>query len=97
MKKALTEAEVEKQLSKLSLEWTVVAGTTLMRSISCADFAEALAIVTIAGKEAEKLNHHPDISFGWGKVSIQITTHAVSALTKDDFALARAIEDSLEK
>ena len=38
------------------------------------------------------MNHHPDIRLEWGKVGVEIWTHAVGGLTKLDFALAQEID-----
>ena len=40
---------------------------------------------------AEKLDHHPDITFGWGYAEINLTTHDRGGLTDFDFAVAREI------
>lgn len=36
--------------------------------------------------------HHPDISFGWRYVKINITTNAIIGLSKNDFILAAKID-----
>jgi len=33
---------------------------------------------------AEKMNHHPDIIFSWGKLRIDITTHESGGITLRD-------------
>ena len=44
------------------------------------------------GDLAEKENHHPDISFGWGYCKIKIFTHAIKGLAESDFILAAKID-----
>lgn len=56
------------------------------------NFAEALDFVNKTGKIAEKLDHHPDITFGWGYAEFEITTHDAGGLTEKDFTLAKEIE-----
>jgi 4a-hydroxytetrahydrobiopterin dehydratase len=41
---------------------------------------------------AERLNHHPDWSNSWNRVSIRLTTHDAGGLTGLDVALAQAID-----
>ncbi len=40
---------------------------------------------------AEAANHHPDISIGWNKVTLSLSTHSAGGLTVKDFALAEQI------
>jgi len=55
------------------------------------NFAEALEFINKVGEIAEKLDHHPDITFGWGYAEINLTTHDRGGLTDFDFAVAREI------
>jgi 4a-hydroxytetrahydrobiopterin dehydratase len=44
------------------------------------------------GEIAEKEGHHPDITIAWGKCAVEIWTHSVKGLSKNDFSLAAKIE-----
>jgi 4a-hydroxytetrahydrobiopterin dehydratase len=55
------------------------------------NFAEALEFVNQVGAIAERLDHHPDIYFGWGYAEINLTTHDRGGITDFDFAAAREI------
>jgi len=57
------------------------------------DFKEALAFVNKVGAIAEEEGHHPDITFTWGKVDIELTTHAIKGLSENDFILAAKIDE----
>ncbi|MBP9757998.1 MAG: 4a-hydroxytetrahydrobiopterin dehydratase, partial [Candidatus Pacebacteria bacterium] len=35
--------------------------------------------------------HHPDLSIGWGKVTVSLMTHAIGGLSENDFILAAKI------
>ena len=56
------------------------------------DFLESQNFVNKVGKISEEEGHHPDISFGWGYVNINITTHAIEGLSENDFILAAKID-----
>jgi 4a-hydroxytetrahydrobiopterin dehydratase len=56
------------------------------------DFKEALAFVNTVGAIAEQEGHHPDIQLSWGKVVIELTTHAIKGLSENDFILAAKID-----
>jgi len=71
--------------------WHVIAGH-LEREFAFPDFAQALAFTNEIGAVAEAEGHHPDIHLGWGKVRVEIWTHAVDGLTRNDFVLAAKID-----
>ena len=88
-RKKLDEKEITGKLSDLK-GWKV-DGVNLKKRFEFADFAEALDFVNKAGEIAERRDHHPDISFGWGYAEFAITTHDAGGLTENDFVLAREI------
>jgi 4a-hydroxytetrahydrobiopterin dehydratase len=73
-------------------EWNIVADHHLEREWKFKDFKSALKFVNAIGAVAEEEGHHPDICFTWGKVNVQIHTHAVDGLTESDFVLAAKID-----
>jgi 4a-hydroxytetrahydrobiopterin dehydratase len=65
----------------------------LSRRFEFKDFAQALEFVNRVGAIAEKYDHHPDISFGWGYAEISLTTHDRGGITQFDFAVAKEISN----
>ncbi len=90
-RKKLSAEEIETSLSALK-DWKV-EGVNLKKRFEFKNFAESLAFVNQVGAIAEEKDHHPDITFGWGYAEFQITTHDAGGLTRDDFELAKAIEN----
>ena len=72
--------------------WEVVDGKKIRKVFTFPDFKSALAFVNKVGDIAESEGHHPDIQFGWGKVVIELTTHAIGGLSENDFILAAKID-----
>ena len=72
--------------------WRVVDRHHLHRDYVFPDFASALDFVNQIGAIAEKEQHHPDITLGWGKVKVDTFTHAIGGLSENDFILAAKIE-----
>ena len=72
--------------------WTVVEEHHLTKTFKFPDFATALAYVNKVGAVAEEEGHHPDLYFTWGKVRIDIMTHAIDGLSESDFILAAKID-----
>lgn len=88
----LTIPESEILMKQLN-EWSLSAdGKTLSKKYSFKNFAKALAFVNAIGAIAESEGHHPDISLGWGKVTVELTTHAIGGLSENDFIVAAKID-----
>ncbi|MEM0907205.1 MAG: 4a-hydroxytetrahydrobiopterin dehydratase [Pseudomonadota bacterium] len=75
--------------------WTLEpGGKAIMRDIKFADFTAAFAFMTKIAIAAEKMDHHPEWSNVYNKVSIRLTTHDAGGLTQKDVALASAIDEA---
>jgi 4a-hydroxytetrahydrobiopterin dehydratase len=90
--KALDGNETGKLLKELGSGWRVVDGHHLEKNFEFKDFRQALDFTNRIGEVAESVGHHPDIFLTWGKVRLNIFTHKVNGLTKDDFVLAAKFE-----
>ena len=86
-----TDEEVRQAHARVP-QWTI-RGDTLHREFAFADFSQAFAFMTRVALAAEKLNHHPDWSNSWNKVSIDLSSHDVKGLSRRDFDLASAIDN----
>lgn len=73
------------------MNWIEENGT-LVRTFQTPDFMTAYNLVSAVVGPAEDLNHHPDISFGWGYVRLALTTHDAGGITELDQRLAEAID-----
>lgn len=88
---ALTKDELTQQLTMLP-EWTF-ENDALARTITVGDFREAMQLLLAIGFEAEALQHHPELTNIYNRVSIRLTTHdAGDKVTALDIALAQAID-----
>jgi 4a-hydroxytetrahydrobiopterin dehydratase len=73
--------------------WTLSGDARwISKELKFKDFKEALAFVDKVGAIAEQEGHHPDIQLSWGKVVIELTTHAIKGLSENDFILAAKID-----
>jgi 4a-hydroxytetrahydrobiopterin dehydratase len=69
--------------------WTLSEdGLLISRDFMFKDFKEAMAFINKVADLAESEGHHPNIHCWWNKVKLELTTHAVSGLSKNDFILA---------
>jgi 4a-hydroxytetrahydrobiopterin dehydratase len=86
----LSKKEVTVGLRKLD-GWTVVKGN-LHHVFEFKDFKRAFAFMTRVARAADGMNHHPDWSNAYNKVTVDLSTHSAGGLTKDDFELAGKIQ-----
>lgn len=89
-RKKLSAEEIEEKLNELN-DWKTEYNN-LQKIFPFPNFAEALEFVNRVGEIAERLNHHPDITLGWGYAGFFITTHDSGGITDFDFALAKEID-----
>ncbi|NGO40227.1 4a-hydroxytetrahydrobiopterin dehydratase [Limisphaera ngatamarikiensis] len=64
----------------------------LERTFELKDFMGALRLVNRVGRWAERVQHHPDISIQWNRVTFSLTTHDAGGITEKDLELARQID-----
>jgi 4a-hydroxytetrahydrobiopterin dehydratase len=93
MPSLLTQSEQESQLGQLP-QWQLVrAPDRLACTFMFADFKYAFAFMTASALHAEQMNHHPDWSNCWNKVTVHLSTHDKGGLTQLDFDLAKAMSE----
>ncbi len=74
-------------------EWTIRDDAhRIERSYTFKNFAEAFAFVGKAAELAEAEGHHPDISFGWGYVTVSLQTKKIKGLHENDFIMAAKLD-----
>lgn len=75
--------------------WTE-ADNKLSRTFEFKNFVEAFGFMTQVAIIAEKMDHHPNWSNVYNKVTIELTTHdAGNVVTDNDRNLAKAIDGLL--
>ena len=74
--------------------WRVDEGKKLVKTFRRRDWLDTIRFVDRIGDVAEAEDHHPNLSVAWGRVDVTIWTHAVDALTENDFILAAKIDEA---
>ncbi len=77
-------------LAQLGSGWAIEHSTHdyLEKAYRFKNFREALSFVNRVGELAERVGHHPDVFLAWGRVTLQIWTHAIDGLSESDFIFA---------
>jgi 4a-hydroxytetrahydrobiopterin dehydratase len=86
----LTKTEIASALRKIG-GWTV-ANDKLHRDYQFADFVHAFGFMAMAALIIEKMDHHPEWSNVYNRLSVDLTTHDAGGITKKDVDLASALE-----
>ena len=90
-KEKLSKRAIAVGLRKLE-GWTVVKGN-LHRTFEFKNFTEAFGFMKRVALAANRMDHHPDWSNSYNKVTVDLSTHSAGGLTKNDFELAGRIQE----
>ncbi|MCC6980257.1 MAG: 4a-hydroxytetrahydrobiopterin dehydratase [Candidatus Melainabacteria bacterium] len=89
----LSESERNDLLKQVS-GWQVEDEKKIVKSFSFKDFNEPMKLANKIWEIAESEGHHPDLLVAWGKLKVEIWTHAAGGLTESDFILAAKIDQA---
>jgi 4a-hydroxytetrahydrobiopterin dehydratase len=74
-------------------DWALLDDATrIERTYRFKNFAQAAAFVHQTADLAEAEAHHPDISFGWGYVTVSLRTKKIKGLHENDFIIAAKLD-----
>ena len=88
--KALSADETNTRLAALD-GWALENGK-LHREFVFANFIEAFGFMASAALVAEKMDHHPEWSNVYNRVTVDLTTHDADGVTELDFELVAAMD-----
>lgn len=84
--KKLSEEEIRQAVTKLR-GWSFENGK-LHKVYVFKDFKEAFGFMASAALAAEAMDHHPDWSNSYKKVTVDLVTHAIGGVSSLDMELA---------
>jgi 4a-hydroxytetrahydrobiopterin dehydratase len=87
----LSEEEAAQLGARVS-DWQREGNQLLRREFKFQNFRDAFGFVARVALVAESESHHPDVELGWGRAQFELTTHAASGLTRNDFVMAAKID-----
>ena len=91
MAESLPQDQIPQRLA--DLEGWELAGDTIARTFQFPNFVQAFGFMASAAIVAEKMNHHPEWSNVYNRVTVNLTTHDAGGLTDLDFELAKKMSD----
>jgi 4a-hydroxytetrahydrobiopterin dehydratase len=67
--------------------WEII-DSTIQRSFTVSDFVSAMEFANKITPVAQEQDHHPDLHISYGRVRVELSTHKVGGLSRNDFVMA---------
>ncbi len=83
--------EQARELAKETPAWTLKE-KAIEREFKLADFRQAMDFVNRVAAVANAEDHHPDIHISYGTVRLELSTHKIGGLSRNDFIVAAKID-----
>ena len=83
--------------TKLYSDWTLQGDRLVANFKFTGGFKGAVEFVQQLVKPADAMNHHPDLSISYNKVTVSLTTHDAGGITEADLQLAETIQNLYAK
>lgn len=88
----LTNVEITKLLTNLK-EWKVSSNyKSISKQFSFKNFRQTMEFANAIAYIANKEGHHPELKLGYNYCDVLFTTHAIDALSENDFICAAKID-----
>lgn len=77
----------------LAAGWALAEdGGSISREFRFRDFQQAFGFMTAVALAAERMDHHPDWSNVYNRVTVRLSSHDIGGLSDRDVRLARRID-----
>jgi 4a-hydroxytetrahydrobiopterin dehydratase len=87
---ALSQAQIDQYLTALP-HWRQT-GAWIERTFRFSDYEQVMRFVNAVADLARETNHHPVMEVGYRQCIVRYTTHAIGALSENDFICAARVE-----
>ena len=88
----LTPEQTATYLPLIAPQWKVIRGKKLRRGFQWRNFLRSMLFVNAMAYLAEQEDHHPDMTIKYSTVVVELSTHSVGGLSKNDFIMAAKID-----
>ncbi len=93
---ALEQSQVSALLQLLHPDWVLDAeGKRIERQFTFKNYYQAIAFVNAVAWLAHRQNHHPDMVVTYNTCRVSYCTHAINALSENDFICAAGVDQLL--
>lgn len=88
----MDQQEVAEYKKHIKDDWEVTDNKRISKEFLFADYKHTMEFVNKVADLAEEEAHHPDMQVSYGKVIIELWTHAINGLSENDFIVASKID-----
>ncbi len=85
--------KLQQYYKRLDEGWQLVDNHHLSKTYRFKNFRQALDFTIKIGELSEEEGHHPEIVLTWGRVKVTVYTHAIDALSENDFIWAAKADE----
>lgn len=89
----LDEKQIREYMKQLPADWNVHENKRLTREFPFENFKRGMAFAQEIALLAEDEQHHPGICVSFPKVEVELSTHDIGGLSKNDFIMAAKIDE----
>jgi 4a-hydroxytetrahydrobiopterin dehydratase len=89
---SLTQVEIIDFKKQIDPDWNITLDNRIEREYLFVNYRQTMSFVNKIAALAESENHHPVLHVYYGKILIEIWTHAINGLSENDFILASKID-----
>lgn len=88
----MNQQEVAEYKKHINDDWKVTDNIKISKDFVFVKYRHVLSFVNKVADLAEEEGHHPDMHVYYGKVIVELWTHAINGLSENDFILASKID-----
>jgi len=88
----LNEEEVAEYRKQISDDWKVIENRKILKEYLFVNYRHSMDFVNKVANLAEEEGHHPVMHVFYGRVVIELWTHAIDGLSENDFIMAFKID-----
>jgi 4a-hydroxytetrahydrobiopterin dehydratase len=89
----LASDEIKKFLSHIHKDWQLnESQTEISRTFDFKNYGQVMAFTNSVAWLAFKEGHHPDMEISYNRCIVHYTTHAIKALSDNDFICAAKVD-----
>ena len=79
MSTLLSEIQIETSLTELN-NWQY-GNKKINKVFTFSSYMESIDFINSVAKKAEEINHHPDLTIGYCKINIELTSHDLGGVS----------------
>lgn len=88
----MNEKEITEYRKNISDDWKVIENKKLLKEYLFENYRQSIDFVNRVANLAEEEGHHPVMHVFFGRVVIELWTHAIDGLSENDFIIAFKID-----